>query len=86
MQGAHLLFVGEVGDGACHFEDTAVGAGGEAQALHGFTKQVEALIVGFGIFVDHLLRHLCVAVDARHVLVSFRLYGACGDDAFADLL
>ena len=64
MDGLYLLRAGEVGNGAGHLEDAAVGTGREFQALHGHAKHVERCLVGIRKVVEHLFRHLRVAVDA----------------------
>ena len=60
----YLLRASEVGDGASHLEDAAVGTGGELQALHGHAEHVERLGIGLGKLAEHLFGHLGIAVDA----------------------
>ena len=42
-------------------------AGGELEALHAHTEEVETLSVGLGKLVYHALGHLGIAVDASHL-------------------
>ena len=63
MHGLYFLASSKVGDGAGYFEDAAVGAGGEFQALHGHAEHVERGGVGFGELMEHALRHLRIAMD-----------------------
>lgn len=75
---------GEVGDGACHFQDAVIGAGGERELLHGGAQESDGLFVWFGKLMNHALRHLRVAVDAAIFLEACRLDVACLDDALTD--
>ena len=79
------LGAGEVGDGAGDAEDAGVGAGGEAEFVHGGTEDglrgglegAEALELAGG--------EVGVAADAGEVGVAFGLEGAAGEDACADV-
>ena len=82
----------EVGDGAGHLEDTAVGAGREVQSLHSGVEEAGGGGVQGAIFLHHAVGHLCVAVDAtdtaagdgRGILEALALDGAGGGHALAD--
>ncbi len=80
----NLLAAGEVGDGAGHLEDAAVGAGREFEVLHGRAKHVEAGGVGLCELVEHSLAHLCIGVDALVGLEAFLLHLPCLQDSLAD--
>lgn len=75
---------GEVGDGACHFQDAVIGAGGERELLHGCAQESDGLFVWFGKLMNHALGHLRVAVDAAIFLEACRLDVACLDDTLTD--
>ena len=62
MLALNLFRALEVGDGAGHLQDTAVGTGGELQAFHGHAQHVEALGVGLSKLMKHALGHLSVAM------------------------
>ena len=64
---------GEVGDGACHFQDAVIGAGGEREFLHCCAQESDGLFVWFGKLMNHALGHLRVAVDAAIFLEACRL-------------
>ena len=74
----------EVGNGAGHFEDAAVSAGGEREAFHGIAQGAERLLVGGNELLQHLLGHLRVAMYAFEVFETFCLYLAGCHDALAD--
>ena len=62
----HTLAAFEVGNGAGHLQDAAIGTGGELQAFHGHTEHIEAGGIGFCKLVEHALGHLGIAVDDPH--------------------
>ena len=76
----------EVGDGTCHLEDTAVGTGRELQAFHGTSELFQGFGSGCGVLLQHLLRHLRVAVYAETILETFLLNLPCRYYTFADFL
>ncbi len=79
-----MVGTGQVGDGAGHLEDAAVGTCRQRQPFHGGAQQFETGIVGLGILVYHALGHLGVAVDVSVVFEPLGLPRTCGDDPFAD--
>ena len=84
--GEYLRGGGEVGNGAGHLQDAAVGAGRQGEALHGLSEHLQTCAIRLGVLVNHAFGHLRVAVDAAHAFETGGLDGTCGDDALADLL
>lgn len=74
----------EVGDGAGELDDAVVGAGGEAEALHGHFEQFGAGVVEDAEFLEEGRGHLGVAVDAGVGGEPLVLDGPGGDDAGLD--
>ena len=81
--GLNLLASFKVGDGAGNLQDAAVGSGGEREAFHCCVEQFEAVVVGLGIFVNHVLGHLRVEIYSLVVAETFLLYLACLYHSFA---
>ncbi len=69
----HFSLPLEVGDGAGHFQDAAVGAGTQAELFHGDAQQFQSRVVGLGMTVYEAFVHLCVAMHARLVIETLRL-------------
>ena len=84
MSGTHFFAAVEVGDGAGHFQNTVVGAGGEFQTFHAHAQQLQRLCIGFCVVVYHALGHLGVAVHATDVFEALFLHAAGFDDTLAD--
>ena len=53
----------EVGDGAADAQDTVVGSGRKAKAVHGGLDDAAALVAQSAVFTGELAGHLCIAVD-----------------------
>ena len=79
----YIIRVGKVGYSACHLQYAVVGTGGERQPLHGYSEHLYALLVGFGILMNHPLGHLCVAMDRLVCLETLFLYPSGGDYSLA---
>ena len=75
----------EVGNGAGHLEDAAVGTGGELQALHGHAEHVERGGVGLGKLVEHALGHHGVGVDALEGFEALLLNFTGFNDTLTDI-
>ena len=60
---AEVLGAFKVGDGAGHFEDAVVGAGGEALLLHGALEQALGVGAQLAVGADLAGGHLRVGVD-----------------------
>ena len=73
----------EVGDGACHLEDTVVGACGEPQTVHRLLHQRLAPFVDSAVLVEQFRIDLCVAMDVGAVPVAFGLDVAGADHPLA---
>ncbi len=74
----------EIGDGACHFQDAVVGAGRQAQPLHGIPEQ---FLTGFSHPADlpgEFGGHMGIAVNSLFVLESFFLDQTGSNDPVAD--
>ncbi len=63
MFGADIRAAGEVGHGAAHLEDAVVGAGAEAEAVHGLFEEGLAGGIDAADLAQLLAAHLGVAVD-----------------------
>ena len=81
----HMLASSQVGDGAGHLEDTAVGSGGEGELFHRHAKHIHACLVWLGKLMNHALAHLGVAVDTLEILVACGLQFPCLDDSLTDV-
>ena len=81
---AHAGF--QVGDGACHLEYAAVGTCRELQAFHGPSELFGSLGGGCSVLLQHLLRHLCIAVYAGTIFETVLLNLPCRYYTFADFL
>ena len=60
---ARFLGAFEVGDGAGHFKDAVVGAGGEALLLHGALEKPLGVGAEFAVGANLARGHLRVGVD-----------------------
>lgn len=75
----------EVGDGAGHFQNTVVGAGGEVEGAHGGAEALGAGGVEGGVLLEEGGGHLGVAVDAGMGGEALLLDVAGAEDALADV-
>ncbi len=80
----NLLAAFKVGDGAGDLQDAAVGAGRELQPFHCHAEHVEAGGIWFCKLMQHLLRHLRIAMYARVGLEALLLYFPCLNDPLPD--
>ena len=81
-----VLLAFQVGDGACHLEYAAVGTCRELQAFHGPSELFGSLGGGCGVLLQHLLRHLCIAVYAGTIFETVLLNLPRRYYTFADFL
>ena len=84
MVALHFLRIFKVGNGTGNFENAGVGAGRKFQAFHCHTEHFHRWLVGFGIFMQHLLSHHGIGMDAAMLLETLFLHLAGFDDTFAD--
>ena len=70
----YIWLIIKVGDGAGDFQYAAVGTGGEIQTYHRHLEHGVGLLIENTVLTQHLVGHLCVAVYARDILISCRLY------------
>ena len=66
----------EVGDGARHLEDAVVGAGAEAEAVHGLLQDELPRFVNATIFTHHPAAHLRVGEQLAHDDIIRQMVGA----------
>ena len=81
-----IITVGKVGDGAGYLENAVVGAGGEAEAFHGFAKQHFAAFVDNADFLHHFRRHHRIGIDFLVIFKALGLALAGEYHTLADLL
>ena len=70
----YIRLIIKVGNGAGDFQYAAVGTGGEIQTYHRHLEHGVGLLIKDTVLTQHLIGHLCVAVYARDILISCRLY------------
>lgn len=79
------LFRGiKVSNGTGYFQDTVVSTGRKAQTLHSRFKKRQASGVGYGIFMQKLSGHLCIAIYTFVVGKTFFLNCTGINNPFTD--
>ena len=66
----------EVGNGAGYFQDAVVSTSRKAEAFHSHAEHVEGLGIGLGKLMNHLFRHLSIAMDTASPPALSRREGA----------
>ena len=75
---------GKIGYRSSHFQNAAIGSGRQTETLHRHSEHGNSLVVGFGIRVNHALRHLCIAVHTLDIAKPFGLNFTRTNNALAD--
>ena len=79
----YLRTAGKIGNGASHLENATIGSRTQRTLLHGKTKHLKSVFIGFGILMYHLVGHLSVAVHTVYAFETFALYIARRHNPFA---